>query len=39
LALCLWLPYYVIRAARRRAARQLGMQSRPDAIRIVSEGD
>jgi hypothetical protein len=39
LALCLWLPYYVIRAARRRAARRLGMQSRPDAIRIVSEGD
>lgn len=39
LALCLWLPYYVIRAARRRAARRLDMQSRPDAVRIVSEGD
>ena len=39
LALGLWLPYYVIRAARRRAVRRLDMQSPPDAIRIVSEGD
>ena len=39
LALCLWLPYYVTRASLRRAARRQDMQSRPDAIRIVSEGD
>ena len=39
LALCLWLPYHVIRAGQRRAARRLDTSSRPDAIRIVSEGD
>ena len=39
LALCLWLPYYVTRASLRRAARRQDMQSRPDAIRIVGEGD
>ena len=39
LALCLWLPYHVVRAGLRRAARRLDAPSRPDAIRIVSEGD
>ena len=39
LALCLWLPYHVIRAGQRRVARRLDTPSRPDAIRIVSEGD
>ena len=39
LALCLWLPYHVVRAGLRRAARRLDAPSRPDANRIVSEGD
>jgi hypothetical protein len=39
LALCLWLPYHVVRAGLRRAAGRLDTPSRPDAIRIVSEGD
>jgi len=39
LALCLWLPYYMIRAGQRRAMRRLNTPSRPDAIRIGGEGD